>query len=200
MNVAMLTSVSHGTPWAPLTTPNHAEYCQRHGYTFIARHLPYDAAVADFDFLLSLIGHFDVVWCLDSDAVVTNMTMRVEDVPLRAGMNVCEEGLDPNGPIINCGSVMWTASNESRAVLFTLKGNEEEWRGMKWIWQEWLSVGRGHALVGQHITVHPVGRFGSCHHGDVNRWSPGAYAYHPCGMGHVERLHVIRGILGQVVR
>jgi hypothetical protein len=200
MNACMVTSVSDSTAWAALTTPNHAEWCHRHGHTHIARHLPYERAVADFAFLKALLDHFDAVWCLDSDAVVTNMAARLEGVPFRPGMHVCEEGLHPACPI-NCGSVIWFADDVSRWVLDQLRDAEHEWRRCTWIWQEWIARQRAVGIVWREaVTVHPPRMFNSCHHGTKCLWRPGDWVYHPCGMAHAERVARIREILGEVQR
>lgn len=200
MNAAILTSVSAQTPWAPLTTPNHADYCHRHGYTHIARHLPYDRAVADFDFLASLLGHFDVVWCLDSDAVITNHTVALEGIAIQPGMNVCEEGLHPACPI-NCGSVIWTHDPQSHLILRELAHAEAEWRRLTWITQQWIAerLGSGEPWTSL-VTVHPPRIFNSCHHGDKCLWQRGDFVYHPCGMPHAERMARIRQHLEHVIR
>lgn len=200
MNAAILTSVSAQTPWATLTTPNHADYCQRHGYTHIARHKPYHEAVADFDFLETVLDHFQAVWCLDSDAVITNHTLSLATLPLRDGMNVCEEGLHPACPI-NCGSVIWTRHLHSRRVLSWLRTAEPEWRKLTWISQQWiaeqLQTGGWWNTV---VTVHPPRTFNSCHHGPKCLWQPGDFVYHPCGMPHAERMARIREHLEAVVK
>lgn len=199
MNVAVMTSVSGGTPWAPLTTPNHAEYCLARGYTHIARHLPYSEAVADFAFVSSLLGHFDAVWCLDSDAVVTNMAARLDELPLASGANVCQEGLHDACPI-NCGSVIWTSCEASRWLLGELEARESEWRPLMWIWQQWMAE-RLVSLAGAGaVTVHFPRTFNSCHHGEKCLWQPGDFVYHPCGMPHSQRLACITERLKDVVR
>jgi hypothetical protein len=207
--IAMVTTVSHGTPWAELTTPNHAEYCLRHGYTFIARALPYDQAVRDFAFLSELLGQFDIVWSLDADAVVTNMANRVEDLPLEPGMNVCEENISTPLPRINCGSVVWVGQ-AATTPLSLIEEAEPQWKGMQWIWQQWVEqqlVKQSDSIediadvwMRKRTTVHPPRTFNSCDHGDVKNWQPGDFVYHPCGESHERRLELIREALGRVVR
>lgn len=199
MKVAMVTSVSADTPWQSLTTPNHAEWCHRHGATYIARHLPYDQAVADFLFVHDLLDHFDLVWCLDSDAVVTNMQTRLDDISFRPGMNVCEEGLHPSCPI-NCGSVVWTSGKESQTVLLALSAKESEWRRLTWIWQQWVAERLARWPLEGRVTVHQARTFNSCHHGDRCLWRPGDFVYHPCGMPHSIRIQFIREQMEAVVR
>ena len=198
MKVAVLSSVSEGTPWASMTSAVTADYCRRHGYTFIARSLPYVEAVADFRFWGSLLGTFDALWCLDADAVITNHTRRLEDLPLRPGMNVCKEGLFEVCPI-NCGSVIWMADDHSRRVLSWLAASEHEWRQMTWIWQQWIAEQLERGWWKTVVTVHPPRTFNSCHHGDRCLWAPGDFVYHPCGMPHHERLRAIRETLKEVV-
>lgn len=214
--IAMVTSVSAGTPWAEVTTPNHAEYCLLHGYTFIARALPYDQAVRDFQFLDDLLSIFDIVWCLDSDAVVTDMTKRVQDLPLRRGMNVCRENISTPDPWINCGSVIWarddpgwSSAREARAVIGAIREHESGWSSMQWIWQQWVEglLRSGPEKPADHlcrlgdaITVHPPRLFNSCDHGEARNWQPGDFVYHPCGEPAARRLELVRAAMMQVRR
>ena len=206
MKIAMITSVSDGTPWASLTTPNHAEYCRRRGYTFIARHLPYSEAVVDFNFLLDIFEHFDAVWCLDSDAVITNMNYTVEGIVAYSGlsMHVCRENIH-EAVRINCGSVIWARG--CGPLVQAIVDHEGEWRPLTWIWQQWveqLFYGEREAFgidASKFVAVHPPREFNSCDHGDVRNWQPGDFVFHPCGMPVDQRLGRIRTILtGGVTR
>ena len=79
MKVALTTSVSRNiAELAMLTVPNKLQYCLRHGYHLVVDNRPYDEAVDTFaDTMLALLDQHDLVWALDSDALITNM-----DVPL----------------------------------------------------------------------------------------------------------------------
>jgi hypothetical protein len=197
VRAVVVSSVSRETPWAAITTPNRVEYCERHGYTFVSRHLPYDEAVADFAFIESLLSHADCVWCLDADALVTDLTQPLDALPLSRGMNVCEEGLGLPPPI-NCGSVIWTSSDASRHVLRLLRDAEPEWRRLTWIWQQW--VGERLDWLRGLVTVHPPRVFNGCHHGEACQWAPGAFVYHPCGQGVAERMAALAARLADVRR
>ncbi|CAB4169064.1 hypothetical protein UFOVP898_10 [uncultured Caudovirales phage] len=206
MKIAMVTSVSDCTPWAEFTTPNHSEYCKRNGYTFIARHLPYTEAVGDFAFLLDLLSHFDAVWALDSDAVVTNMSYKVESILAYDGnsMHVCREQIS-DLVRINCGSVIWTPG--CKRLIQSLVDHEAEWRSLTWIWQQWVEQ----LFYGERqvtgidarscITVHPSRTFNSCDHGDVQNWMSGDFVFHPCGEALDRKMASIKFVIeGSVIR
>jgi hypothetical protein len=198
MRIAMLTSVSAGcAAWANITTPNHAAYCQQRGYTFIARHLPYSEALADFAFLTSLLDYFDVVWCLDADAVITNMSRRVEDLDLQDGLNVCLEGLRPD-VLFNCGSTLWKNSSTVRKIIDELVEHEPAWRRLQFVWQQWLCDRIHDDWWKNAVKVHPARTFNSCHHGRNCLWEPGDFVYHPCGHVTDARAAMVRAVLAQV--
>lgn len=192
--VAMLTSVSQVCrPWAEITNSNHANYCLRHNYTYIARSLPYELALSDFKFIRSLFDYFDIVWCLDADAVVTNFNIKVESLPLGCGLNVCEEGLLPY-VYINCGSTIWIKGEESNELLTLLAESEHEWRQAQF-WQGWIANKLKAGLLIDMVKVHPSKTFNSCHSGKTCLWQAGDFVYHPCGMKLQERVENIRKIM-----
>ena len=199
MRVAVVSTMSAQTPWSAVTTPNHAEWCERHAATFVARCLPYHEAVADFDFLEDLLRHFDYVWCLDSDAVITNMHTTLDSLELDPGLNVCQEGLHEQCPI-NCGSTIWGSDWRSRELLALLTKHEPEWRKCTWIWQQWIAERLEVCPVKGLVRVHPARAFNSCHHGDRCLWQPGDFVYHPCGVPSAQRVSMIHERLKDVHR
>lgn len=87
---------------AGVTSPNIFEYCIKHGYHpyFLCVKKPYDA----FDKIRNCLSNFelgfDVVWCLDADAMVTNTKIPLESfVDDKRDFYLCE---DVNG--YNTGS------------------------------------------------------------------------------------------------
>jgi len=209
MRVAVLTSVSANiSDIASVTIPNKLEYCLRHGYSLIADNRPYEEAVKDLcKTLLSLLADYDMVWALDADAVITNMTVPMHTLDcLGPGMTVCEEGIVAFNRI-NCGSVVWKSGCESRYLLEQLREAEAEWWGMPCQQQTWLQ--KNLVRLGDAVTVAPLRAFNSC---VWNRpanardeigghWQPGDFVYHPCGVFPMnERLVWIGEALKQVVK
>ncbi len=208
MNVAIVTSVSGNiADMAALTVPNKLEYCLRHGYTLIADNMPYQVAVSRTDLLCHYLNRFDLVWALDADAIVTNMAVSVHEMEcLGPHVTVCEEGIVAWNRI-NCGSVIWRNTTESRGVLNRIAASRPEWESMPCQWQTWMG------LLSQArpdiVTVAPLRAFNSC---VWNRpanardeigghWEPGDFVYHPCGVfPHAEKLRWIEHALNLVQR
>jgi len=210
MRVAVATSVSANiAELAAITVPNKLEYCLRHGYSLIADNRPYEEAVKSLsDTILSILADYDLVWSLDSDAVITNMTVPIHTLEcLGPGMTVCEEGIvDWNR--INCGSVVWKSGCRTTYLLERLRESESEWITYPCQQQTWL--GGVASSAGELITVAPLRAFNSCawsHPGGAIgepgcHWEAGDLVYHPCGVyPHQERiLSVLHAIENGVIR
>ncbi|NDD85496.1 hypothetical protein EBZ38_14640, partial [bacterium] len=208
VNVAVVTSVSANIAgMATLTIPNKAEYCLRHGYSLVVDNRPYEEAVAGVAWMTALFERFDVVWCLDADAVITDMTTRIDTLDcLGPHVTVCEEGI-VEWNLINCGSIVIRSTRESADLLIRISGNVDEWAGLQCGWQTWLANKR--SKLGDTLTVAPLRSFNSC---VWNRpanardeigghWRHGDLVYHPCGVyPHDERLRWVRFALGEVRR
>ena len=210
MRVAVVTSVSANiAELAATTVPNKLEYCLRHGYSLIADNQPYEDAVRNLsDGILSILESYDLAWTLDSDAVITNMTVPIHTLEcLGPAMTACEEGI-VNWNLINCGSVVWRSGCRTRYLLERLREAEHEWMTMPCQQQSWLGGLAGN--VGDLITVAPLRSFNSCawNHpanglGDPGcHWQKGDLVYHPCGVyPPEERLRAVRyAIENEVLR
>jgi hypothetical protein len=208
MNVAIVTSVSANVAdMATITTPNKLEYCLRHGYSLVLDNQPYDEAVLNTHHIANYLNRFDMVWTMDADTVITDMTQRIETLPyIGPHMTVCEEGI-VEWNRFNCGSVVWRNTPETRGLLHAIHGRADEWRSLPCQWQTWLS----HITCepANLITVAPVGAFNSC---VWNRpanardeigghWKPGDFVYHPCGVFPAsEKLKWVQKALQTVTR
>lgn len=208
MNVAIVTSVSSGNAGiAALTTPNKLEYCLRHGYSLVADNQPYEQAVANMRTINHYLDRFDLVWTLDADAVITNMTVRIDELPcLGPNATVCEEGIvDWNW--INCGSMVWKNTEATRHLLEAVDAAEPVWRHLVCITQTW--IGEVARRRPEFVTVAPLRSFNSC---EWNRpgnaegepgthWQPGDFVYHPCGVYPLdERQSRLARAMQQVIR
>lgn len=208
MSLAIITSVSQNiSDIAALTIPNKAEYCLRHGYSLVVDNQPYDQAVARTDRLCDFLDRFDVVWTLDADAVITDMTTPVHALPcLGPNVTVCEEGIVAWNRL-NCGSMVWKNTFLSRWLACTLAALRGEWQSLPCQWQTWL--GQRVEQLGDVLAVAPLRSFNSCAwnrpggaDGDPgSHWQPGDLVFHPCGVfPHSERLAAISQALKQVAR
>lgn len=203
MNVALVTSVSSRiAAYASLTTPNKAEYSLRHGYSLVVDNASYEDSMPKVAWLVSLFDRYDLLWVLDADAVITNMTIPIHTLDcLGPHVTACEEGIVPWNKV-NCGSVVWRNTPECRAVLEEITAKPEQWRSLPCGWQTWIA-GR------PELTVAPLRAFNSCewtHPGGSagvagSHWHPGDLVYHPCGVYPQEvRTEAVRKALEMVQR
>lgn len=208
MNAAILTSVSANiADLAALTMPNKLEYCLRHGYSLVIDNQPYEQAVANMQTLLPYLDRFDLLWGMDADTVITNMAQPLHELwCLGPHVTVCEEGI-VEWSRLNCGSVVYRSTPQTRWLIEQAAANYEEWRHYPCIWQTWLEgVAEEHPQV---VTVAPLRSFNSC---VWNRpanardeigghWQPGDLVYHPCGVFPMtERMEWIKDALTKVLR
>jgi len=198
MSVAILTSVSDGTPWAEIVMPGRLRYCIRHGYAMVC--LACDYYAAHIECLLQvrhLLQRFDLVWSLGSDCLITNHTLRIEELAcLGPHMSICEEGIGTHA-LVNGDSVVWRATGESIALLDEMIAAEPEWRQMTFSQQQWLMVHR--ERLGNRMTIMPRTACNSVHHGEICHWQHGHFVYHPCGAEPKSRCEALRFVSQQVI-
>ena len=204
MKVALFTSVSANiAELAAVTVPNKFEYCLRHDYSLVVDSRPYSEAVRDIRGVLApLLEVYDLVWTLDCDAVITDMTRLVHTLPcLGPGVTVCEEGI-VNWNRLNCGSMVWRAGARSRYILDRIEESAAEWVAAPCVWQTWL--GQHAESLADAMTVAPLRSFNSCawnHPGGVtgnpgSHWEHGDLVFHPCGVfPPAQRLEIVRSVL-----
>jgi hypothetical protein len=190
-----------------LTLPNKAEYCLRHGYSLVADNQPYEMAVSRTDLLRHYLDRFDLIWTLDADTVLTNMAVPIDSLDcLGPHVTVCEEGI-VGWNRINCGSMVWKNTFQSRWLAKHLSETHEQWRPMPCGWQTFLGD-NAHAL-GDVLTIAPLRSFNSCvwnrpanSHDEVGgHWQAGDLVYHPCGVfPREEKLRWLSSALGEVQR
>jgi len=180
MNVAILTTISKGTPWAEQTIPNTIKYCKRHGYSFFIINAPYHEVLEISRLAIPLLDAFNFVWCIDSDVVITNHDIKIEDLQVGKGLNICHEGLW-DGVKYNCGSVIYHGE-EGKKILKLIAEAKPNWERMMFFWQQWLNQKIGNDTeITNLCNIHPIGAFNSCHSGEKNNWKEGDFVYHPCG-------------------
>jgi hypothetical protein len=207
MRVAIFTSVSANIKsLAAQTLGNKFAYCMRHGCSLILDNRPYEEAVAGTADLVQLLNVYDMVWTLDADAVITDMRQRIEDVPhLGPHMTVCEEGIVPWNRL-NCGSVVWKNTPQTKAMLLDIAATRDQWILMPCVWQTWIE----HNLqrLGDTVTVAPLRAFNSTvwnRPGNGpgkpgSHWQAGDFVYHPCGVfPMVQRQAHLAAALEQVI-
>jgi len=198
MKVAVYTTASSGTPWAEITLPNRLEYCVRHDYTLMVQCEPYRKALDGFDRLHALLDQFDLLWTLDADCLITDLTRRIEDVPeLGPHVSICEEGLGPHA-LVNGGSMVWRSTALTHDLVTEIVDSQPEWISLEWNVQQWLM--RHHERLADRLTICHKRAFNGIEHGQTKVWQPGDYVYHPCGAPADIRCRLLRDHLQHVVR
>ena len=199
MKVAIVTTVSRRTPWADIVLPGRVTYCIRHGYSQITVACDYEAAHTELLHLTKhLLGRFDLVWMLGADCLITNHTLRIEEVPgLGPHMSICEEGLGTHA-LVNGDAMVWRATDGSVSLIDEILAAEAEWRQMTFLIQDWLGHHKGR--LADRMTVMHSRAFNSVHNGDTLNWKPGDFVYHPCGAPPVTRCEALQIMSARVVR
>lgn len=198
VKVALVTSVSAGTPWAEITMPGRLEYCIRHGYTNVIYCESYADAVGGYGRLLPLLDAHDLVWTLDADCLITDHTKRIEDVPdLGPHVSICEEGIGPHA-LVNGGSIVWRATHGTRSLLHEILEAGPEWETLTYSLQQWLMI--HHARLADRLKVCDKHAFNGAAHANVCVWREGDLVYHPCGDAPELRCDKLRQRLASVVR
>ena len=189
MRIAIFTNVSKEIEdMSSLTMPNKLEYCLRHNYSLIMNDQPYDDIMVKMNTLIPLLGNYDILWYMDSDIIITDMTKRIEDLGcLGPHITVCEEKI-VSWNHINCGSIVFRNTDDSKAVLQAITDHEKDWKPLICQWQTWLYAIKHN--IGDIITIAPLRSFNSCVWNKPGNgpglpgsdWQEGDFVCHPCGM------------------
>jgi hypothetical protein len=197
-HVAIVTSVSEGTPWASIVMPSRLEYGIRHNATIISIPGKYPQCVVEvLSLARSLLEFFDLVWTLGADCLITNHTVSIGDVPeLGPHMTICEELLGSH-TTVNADSIVWRATDETKRLLDYLVTHSDEWLDSPFMLQCWIRDNR--QSLADVVTVAHARAFNSVDHGKCF-WEPGDLVYHPCGAPTHQRCEALRHRLQDIVR
>jgi hypothetical protein len=208
VRVAVVTSISQNIAgMVSLTLANRMEYCLRHGYSLICDYKELADAYAGVATLVPFLDVYDIIWTLDADAVITDMSKRIEELEcLGPHVTVCEEGI-VSWNRLNCGSIVWKSTPESKRLLQEITAERSQWQHLPCVWQTWLA-GRVCEL-GPVLAVAPLRSFNSCAWnrpggGDGppgSNWHPGDFVHHACGVfPYEEKLRHVANALLEVQR
>lgn len=189
MKVAICTSASQNTPWIETTISNHLEYCIRHNYTMVLSCEPYEQALDGFGKLNYLLDQYDLVWTLDADCLITDLSKKIEEIPeLGPHVSICEQGF--GSAFVNAGSMVWKATKQSRELVDEIVASKPEWQSLTFNIQDWLM--KHSTRLSDRLTICPKRTFNSVHHGNIMLWKPGDFVYHPCGFPTNDRCRVLQ--------
>jgi hypothetical protein len=189
MRIAIFTNTSKEIyDMASITMPNKLEYCLRHNYSLIINDQPYEDIMVKMNTLIPLLSNYDILWYMDADTIITDMSKRIEDLDcLGPHITVCEEGI-VSWNHINCGSIIFRNTNDSKAILQAITDNEKDWKPLVCQWQTWLYAIKDN--IGDILTIAPLRSFNSCvwnRPGNGpglpgSHWKEGDFVCHPCGI------------------
>jgi len=186
MRVALLSSISQGcAAFAQATTASKLRYCLRHGYSLVFENRAYEQACHEglLD-LARMLDHYDIVWSLDADCLITGRQPIHELPGLGPHVTICRETISQSSPI-NCGSMVWQSTERSRRLLHDMHDAEPEWRRLPYVTQSWLADRLPQLQRDSTVTLLPPKAFNSTvwnHSGGGSHWQPGDLVYHPCGV------------------
>ena len=178
----------------------------RHGYSLIVDNMPYDQAVRSTDTIARYLDTFEAVWTLDADTLITDMRTPIHALDcLGPHATVCEEGV-VEWNRINCGSVFWRNTPQTKHLLRLIAASPEKWTSLACGWQTWL-----HRFIGSDdiLRVAPLRAFNSCvwnrpanaSDDPGGHWQLGDLVYHPCGVFPLEeRVKWLTQTLPKVLR
>lgn len=198
MNIAIVSSVSLNTPWAQITLPNRLEYCTRHEYTMIVNCETYKKALSRIHRLHDLLNQYDIVWTLDADCLITNLTKKIEEIEgLGEHVSICEEGLGPQA-FINAGSIIWRSTESSHSLIDQIVKATNQWELLPYNIQDWLML--NYNRLSDILKIFPQRTFNSVHHGNQMIWKHGDFVYHPCGMKENDRCQALQRISRLIIK
>jgi len=170
--------------------PNKLEYCLRHNYSLVIDNQKYEDCVDRPHALNHLFDEYDILWTLDADAIITNMSIPFHTLEcLGENITICEEGMVTWNKI-NCGSMVMKNTLQTKTLLQLISINKEAWQTLPASWQSWLGINSD--VFSNMLTIAPVGSFNSVEWNlPANsavwgppgcNWKSGHLVYHPCSI------------------
>lgn len=195
--VVIFTPVGHHTPWIDITLPNRLEYCMKHNYNMVISCESYDEALENFGKLSNVLSGYDLMWTLDADCLITDLTKKIENISeLGPNVTICEEGLGSHA-LVNGGSIVWKNTPLSHELIAEIEAAKSEWKSLQFNIQQWLMV--HHQRLADKLKICPKRTFNSIHYYGTKIWQEGDFVYHPCGMHHELRCQVLRDMQKHII-
>lgn len=163
---------------AKLTVPNIQAYAARHGYGYRACSHP--GHFGKISALLESWDDADWLWWIDTDAIVTNRTIRLEDLAKHGDVVLTCDG---NG--INSGSMIFRTIPEVRRTLVEMLNNRSVFDFPPWhdqnafAYKLWGISDRVRVIHKRRLNSYP------------SDWQRGDFVLHWPGMPNHERIKLI---------
>lgn len=187
-----------------MTWPNKEEYCKRHDYAGICQTDGFGDNIyyAKLDLMISVLHQIPTIewaWWLDADAIITNMTKKIEDV-IDNDYHIIM-ATDFNA--LNCGSFLVRNTPEGRGWLMDIAAlrNKFEYRLPRCLWPEQQPMIDRFIKYRDIFKVVPQRTLNSTlsHHNDLlntpARWEKGDWVLHTPGMQMDERYPLFTNVL-----
>lgn len=197
--------VSYDTPYfaqvAEFTMPVLARYCARHGYSLqiqqnppVVRNLVWDRALT----MLENIKKFDWTVHFDADILVTNHSIRLEDIvdkfPRYGGLFMIR---DHTG--LNDGIVITAQCERSMVLWRSLWKMESEVSSLSATWK-YVSENPAQTVIRELpqklLHSYPYHEYGIDY--PEGTWEPGDFSYHLPGMTNARRVELLNSMLPRI--
>lgn len=195
--------ISQQMPWIKLTIPNTVEYCNKHNYSLliddcsIYNHGDVRYHLRGLNSGINLLNIYDYVWMLDADVVITNHNIKIENLEISEGLNICLENTGQYHSRLNNGSII-VRGEKGKRILEIIRNEKLIWEKEKWFWQSWLNrKTETDEEVKKLCKIHSATTFNGCHY----NWGPGSFVYHPSGVNNKQiRTIKIQTTLKKVIK
>jgi len=181
---------------AEITIPVMEEYCRRHGYTLCAQasvQYPPDIVWSRLDMICPLLETHDYAVHMDADVLITNLSIRFEDIAVERGRNIATS---ENG-IINDGVFIWGDKVWPRLL------SSPEIRREHSSPQDAINSKYGSLMNIKHVEPRTMNSILNAEYGlenPLSEWQPGDFVVHLPGMGNARRVEVLKEMLSKIQR
>lgn len=190
-------------PLADITIPVLREYCARHGYKLSLAVAPPVTRTLVWDRCLTMLDNLDRFdWTLhwDADALVTNLTIRLEDIVAQfpPGRDMI---LSRDHTGLNDGIVFTRRSPRSRALWADMWAMKDEVSSLGATWR-FMEETPEQTIIGEVpqklFNSYPYAEYGIDY--PEGTWAPGDFVFHVPGKTTADRVALLTPMLERIVR
>ena len=204
MKIAISTQYNHDfEEIAAITIPIMHEYCKRHGYILDASPTPSKSPAIIWerisDALMLLDSGCDAVMHMDADALITNLSVSVEDIlSLLPNLSDADLVATAENDIINDGCCIWRATLGTMSAMQDIFSKLGEFSSPQ-------DVINNHAaaLDVYHVSPRTMNSVLNAEYGNVNpltEWQDGDFVLHLPGVGNARRVELLKEYSQKIIR
>ncbi len=179
-----------------ITLPVLREYCQRHHYT-LSSHFSYltppDIVWKRLDRVNELMQDHDLVVHVDADVLITNLSVKIEDIAIVQGEHVATS---ENG-VINDGVFIWGEPSWPKKL------NAPEIRAQFSSHQDAINSKYGVEMNIRHVPPRTMNSILNAEYGlenPLSEWQPGDFCLHLPALGNARRVQVLHEMINKIQR